>query len=91
MRLIHRSPTYIRGLSDNTVIVHCVRNYIPQEMVRKSFLETSLFNDLDGNKNDYLWNECEDGGVDELNTYHHRGTLMRMCHKNCVKNCLVTV
>ena len=26
-----------------------------------------------------------------MNTYHHRGTLMRMCHKNSGKNCLVTV
>ena len=26
-----------------------------------------------------------------MNTYHHCGTLMRMCHKNSGKNCLVTV
>ena len=26
-----------------------------------------------------------------LNIYNHLGTLMRMCHKNSRKNCLVTV
>ena len=26
-----------------------------------------------------------------MNTYHRRGTLIRMCHKNSEKNCLVTV
>ena len=26
-----------------------------------------------------------------INTYHHCGTLMRICHKNSGKNCFVTV
>ena len=26
-----------------------------------------------------------------MNTYHHHGTLMRMCHNNSGKSCLVAV
>ena len=26
-----------------------------------------------------------------INTYHHHGTRMRMCHKNSRKNCLVAM
>ena len=35
--------------------------------------------------------ESEEKDVGEYILYDHHGTLMRMCHKNCGKNCLVTV
>ena len=34
-------------------------------MVRKSYLKSGIFNNLDGSEDDYLWNECEEGEGEE--------------------------
>ena len=67
-------------------------------MIRKSFLKIGTSNNLDGSEDDYLWNGCEEGEGEETmlmniswDTDKDHGTLIKMCHKNIGKNCLVTV